>query len=93
MENNRKEASFLRAKEQVKAIKEFYVSSILYCIIIPILIWINYQTTSFPWAVFPALGWGFGLVVKGMAANGINPLWGKLWEQRKIQELMNKEGF
>ncbi|MEP0132013.1 MAG: 2TM domain-containing protein [Eudoraea sp.] len=93
MENNRKEAGYLKAKEQVKAIREFYISSILYCIVIPILIWINYQTTSFPWAVFPALGWGFGLVVTGMAAYGINPLWGKGWEQRKIQELMNKEGF
>jgi hypothetical protein len=93
MENNRKEAGYLRAKEQVKAIREFYVSVILYCIIIPVLIWINYQTTSFPWAVFPALGWGFGLVVTGMAAYGINPLWGKVWEHRKIQELMNKGGF
>ena len=93
MENNRKEASYLKAKEQVKAIREFYISSILYCIVIPILIWVNYQTTSFPWAVFPALGWGFGLVVTGMAAYGVNPLWGKVWEQRKIQELMKKEGF
>ncbi|WP_297702755.1 2TM domain-containing protein [uncultured Eudoraea sp.] len=93
MENNRRVTSFLRAKEQVKAIKEFYASSILYCIVIPILIWINYETTSFSWAVFPALGWGFGMVVTGMAAYGINPLWGKVWEQRKIQELINKEGF
>ena len=85
MENNRKDASYLRAKEQLKAIKEFYSSSILYCIVIPILIWINYQTTSFPWAVFPALGWGFGLVVTGMAAYGINPLWGKVWEQQQKQ--------
>lgn len=92
MEYKRREASYLRASEQVKAIKEFYVSIILYCIIIPILIWINYQTTSFPWAIFPALGLGFGLVVSGMAANGINPLWGKEWERRKIRELLNKEG-
>lgn len=93
MEYNRREASYIRASEQVKAIKEFYGSLILYCIIIPILIWINYQTTSFPWAIFPALGWGFGLVVTGMAALGFNPLWGKEWERRKIQELLNKEGF
>ena len=91
MEYHRREASYLRASEQVKAIKEFYVSIILYCIIIPMLLWINYQTTSFPWAIFPALGWGFGLVVSGMAANGINPLWGKEWERRKIRELLNKE--
>jgi len=93
MEYNSREANYLWAREQVKAIKEFYVSGVLYCIVIPILIWINYQTTSFPWAVFPALGWGFGLIVTGMAANGINPLWGKEWEQRKIHELMNNENF
>jgi len=91
MEYNRRDASYLRAREQVKAIKEFYVNIFLYCIIIPILIWINYQTTDFPWVVFPALGWGFGLVVTGMAAYGINPLWGKEWERRKIQELLNEE--
>jgi hypothetical protein len=93
MEKSRKETSYLMAKERVEALRGFYFSSILYCLFIPILIWINYNTTSFPWAVFPALGWGFGLVVKGLAAYGINPLWGKQWEQRKIQELMNKERF
>jgi hypothetical protein len=93
MNNSSKEASFLRAKQQVTAIKHFYLSLVLYCIVIPILIWINHQTTSFPWAVFPALGWGFGLVAKGLAVHGINPLWGKVWEQRKIQELMRKEDF
>lgn len=93
MENNRKEVSYLKAKERVSAIKEFYLSGAMYCIIIPFLIWLNYQTSSFPWAIFPALGWGFGLVVSGMAALGINPLWGKEWEYRKIQELMNKENL
>ncbi|WP_019668680.1 2TM domain-containing protein [Eudoraea adriatica] len=93
MGNNRNDAGFLRAKKRVTAIKEFYVSSTLYCIIIPVLIWVNYQTTSFPWAIFPALGWGLGLVFKGMAALGINPLWGQEWENRKIQELMNKNNL
>ncbi|WP_297798158.1 2TM domain-containing protein [uncultured Eudoraea sp.] len=93
MENKRIESSYFRAKERVKAIKEFYVSGILYCLVIPILIGINFQTTSFPWAIFPALGWGFGLIVTGMAAKGINPLWGKEWEQRKIQELIENNNF
>jgi len=93
MENNNRDAGYIRAKKRVTAIKEFYVSSVLYCIIIPVLIWINYHTTSFPWVVFPALGWGFGLVVKGLSAQGINPLWGKEWEHQKIQELMNKDSF
>lgn len=81
------------AKERVEAIKAFYISGILYCIIIPMLWYINYQTTSFPWAIFPSLGWGFGLLLKGLSAKGINPLWGKQWERRKIDELMRDNQF
>lgn len=83
-----------KAKERVEAIKGFYANIIAYCIIIPMLIVLNYNTTSFPWAIFPTLGWGFGVVVHGMEAFGYNPLWGKSWEERKLKEYMdNDEGY
>jgi len=55
-----------KAKERVEAIKGFYGNLTAYCIVIPILIYINYTTTSFPWAIFPALGWGFGVLTHGL---------------------------
>ena len=82
---------YLRAKEKVEKIKGFYSNLISYLIVLPVLAYINYRTTDFPWVIFPALGWGFGVVVHGMEAYGYNPFMGKSWEERKIREFMNKE--
>ena len=81
---------YLRARQRVQAIKEFFAGLFSYCIVIPFLAWLNLITTgpSFPWVIFPAVAWGFGLVIQGMEAYGYNPLWGKRWEERKIRELM-----
>jgi hypothetical protein len=84
---------YLKAKEKVEAIKGFYGNLLAYCLVIPMLVWLNSRTTSFPWAIFPAIGWGFGLVMHGMEAYGYNPLWGRRWEERKIRELMNRDDF
>ncbi|MFS4467978.1 2TM domain-containing protein [Maribacter sp. 2210JD10-5] len=84
---------YQKAKEKVEAVKGFYGNLIAYCIVIPCLALLNYKTTSFPWVIFPLLGWGFGLFSHGMEAFGYNPLWGKNWEEKKIRELMEKEDF
>lgn len=93
MKRYEKQDSYLRAKERVLAIKDFYGALFAYCIVIPFLFWLNWRTTGFgfPWAIFPAVGWGFGLIMQGMAAYGYNPLWGKQWEARKIRELMSED--
>lgn len=82
-----------KAKERVEAIKGFYGNLTAYCLVIPCLAWLNYSTTSFPWVIFPTLGWGFGVMMHGMEAYDYNPLWGKRWEEKKIRELMEKEDF
>ncbi|WP_136468124.1 2TM domain-containing protein [Flagellimonas onchidii] len=87
------EKRYLKAKEKVKGIKDFYSNLTAYCIVIPFLWWLNFRTTDFLWAFFPTLGWGFGVIAHGMEAYGYNPLWGKRWEERKIQELMDKDDF
>ncbi|MGB3150345.1 MAG: 2TM domain-containing protein [Maribacter sp.] len=84
---------YQKAKERVEAVKGFYGNLIAYCIVIPCLAVLNYKTTSFPWIIFPLLGWGFGLLTHGMEAFGYNPLWGKRWEEKKLRELMDKEDF
>lgn len=84
---------YQKAKEKVETVKGFYGNLIAYCIVIPCLALVNYKTTSFPWVLFPTLGWGFGLLTHGMEAFGYNPLWGKRWEEKKLRELMEKEDF
>ncbi|MEZ2415621.1 2TM domain-containing protein [Muriicola sp. E247] len=80
-----------KAKERVQEIKGFFGNLLAYCIVIPFLAWLNYRTTDFPWVLFPALGWGIGLITHGMEAYGYNPLWGKRWEERKIKEFMEQD--
>lgn len=87
------ETRYTRAKEKVEAIKSFYGNLLAYLIVIPALFWLNYKTTSFVWAIFPAIGWGIGLIINGWSVFGRNPFLGKDWEQRKIEELMQSDNF
>ncbi len=82
-----------KAKERVEAIKGFYGNLLAYCIVIPCLVFLNYRTTSFPWVIFPIMGWGFGIAMHAMEAFGTNPLWGKRWEEKKMREYMDDENF
>lgn len=84
---------YSKAKEHVEKLKGFYGNLTAYCIVIPCLAILNYYTTSFPWVIFPTLGWGFGVTVHGMEVFGYNPLWGKRWEERKIRKFMNDDKF
>ncbi|WP_340063831.1 2TM domain-containing protein [Ascidiimonas aurantiaca] len=80
-----------RARERVEAIKSFYGNLTSYIIVIPLLAYLNYLTSDFPWAIFPAVGWGLGVIAHGMEAFGYNPFLGKNWEQKKIKEYMEKD--
>ncbi len=81
------------AKKHVNALKGFYSNVLSYIIIIPLLAWLNYKTTDFPWIIFPIAGWGLGIVLHGMEVYGYNPVLGKNWEKRKIKEFMEKDKF
>jgi hypothetical protein len=79
---------YQKALNRVNRIKGFYSNLIVYCLVMPVLGFVNYQTTGFPWAVIPAVAWGFGLLMNGFDAFGYNPFYGRNWETRKIEEFM-----
>lgn len=82
------QTAYERASRRVKEIKEFYGSLISYCIVIPVLVFINFRTFSgFQWFWFPMLGWGMGLVFHAFRVFG----YGSSWEERKIQEILKKD--
>ena len=93
MENFDRENRYLRAKERVNEIKGFYGNLLAYLIVIPILAFFNYKTTTFPWVIFPATGWGIGVLIHGLSAFGYFPFLGKDWERRKIKEYMANDDF
>ena len=81
-------SKYLRAKQRVDELKGFYGNLISYCVVIPFLVFINYQTYwGFQWFWFPMGGWGLGLIIHAFSIFG----YGSTWEERKIKELMDKD--
>lgn len=86
------ERLYQKAKKRAQAIRSFYINLTLYCIVIPILIFINLTfTPEIYWFIFSMLGWGIGLLFHAMEAFSWNPFLGKDWEERKIKEILEKE--
>ena len=84
----KEDMAYARAKKRVEQLKGFYGNLTSYCIIVPSLALVNYFTYwGFQWFWFPMLGWGLGLSFHAFGVFG----YGKSWEERKIQEIINKE--
>jgi len=81
------DTAYLRAKDRVEKLKGFYGNLISYCVVIPVLIIVNLNTSNFQWFWFPMLGWGMGLTFHALETFG----YGKSWEERKIQEILEKD--
>lgn len=83
-ENN----AYYRAKKRVEELKGFYGNLISYCFVISFLIFINLRySPQYQWFWFTAGGWGFGLIMHALKVFGYS----SNWEERKIQEILNKE--
>ena len=82
-----------RARKQVEELKGFYIHFAIYLIMVPVFIYLNYISTSFPWALFPIIGWGAGVSGHAMEVFNYNPFLGKGWEERKIKEFMDEDRF
>ena len=93
MDFNNDHNKFLRAKERVEELKKFYSSLIWYVLVITSLAIVNYLTNgfSYAWFLWAALGWGIGLVFHALKAFRWSPMLNKEWEERKIQEFMERE--
>lgn len=85
------EKRYQKAKSKVKNIIGFYYHLFVYVIVISFLAWLNYQTTNFPWVLFPTFGWGIGLTSHGLQAFDKSLFFGKDWEERQINALLEKE--
>ena len=79
--------AFIRAKDRVEKLKGYYGNLISYCCVIPVLIFINIKSGGFQWFWFPMFGWGMGVTFHAIETFG----YGKAWEEKKIQEILNKD--
>lgn len=86
------EHNYERARKHVENLKGFYYSIISYCIVIPFIIFINYQTSwEFHWFWFPVFGWGIGILFHAYQVYVNDGVLGRSWEERKIEQFMKEE--
>ena len=91
--NTDQENKYLRAKDQVREIKKFYTSLVFYVVFISFLAYLNYYTNDFRymWFLWPAAGWGIGLIFQAAKAFNWSPFFNRDWEDRKVKEFMEQE--
>ena len=81
-------SAYSRAKKRVSELKSFYANLMSYCIVVPVLIFVNLQyMPGFHWFWFSALGWGFGVAMQAFSVYG----YGSRWEENKIREILSKD--
>ena len=86
------ESAYQKAQKKVEDIKGFYGNLMSYAIVITGLAILNLVTyPNYLWFLWPALGWGIGVIFHGMSVFNAVPFLGKDWEERKIREIMEKE--
>jgi signal transduction histidine kinase len=79
---------YQRARKRAAAEAGFYVHLMWYGIVIGFLFVVNLITSSYPWFLWPALGWGFGLASHYSAVFGWRWIHERVFEpaiQREVQ--------
>jgi len=88
---NTSEERYKRALAKVKKMKNFYIHLTIYLIFVVVFIWMNFGSGGFPWALFPIVGWGMGILGHASDTFDHKLFFGRAWQDRKIREIMDKE--
>lgn len=89
---NREESNYLKAQKKIEDIKGFYGNLSSYVVIISGLAILNFITSpGHLWFIYPAVGWGIGVVIHGVNVFNYMPFLSSEWEERKMKELIEKE--
>ena len=80
------------AFNHVRKLKGFYIHLAQYLIIIPALFALNiWQDIGYFWAVYPALGWGLGLLMHGLMVFERFSPFGADWEKRQVEKRLGRK--
>jgi hypothetical protein len=96
--NFNKEEAYLRAKKKLNKLKGFYWHLAAYVVVNIFLIVRGSTTYIYDFESFRELEtyatplfWGIGLAFHAMGVYGPDLLFGKKWEDKKVDEYMNKD--
>lgn len=92
MDFNTNETKYTNAKIRVSKLRRFYGKFFRGMLAIGITAAVNYYLNAWenPWFLWVVLGVGLGLLLKAVKLFGTDFLFGRNWEERKINEFMNR---
>lgn len=81
-----------KAKKKVEELKGFYGHLASFIMVNLVLIGINLATSpNHLWFYWATMGWGIGLFFHALKTFDYMPFFDKEWEQKKINEYLEKE--
>ncbi len=79
------------ALEYVRDIKSFYINLWSYVVVMAVLLAINLLSDpSYLWVVWPALGWGSGVLVHGLTVFERFSFFNADWERKQVEKRLRK---
>lgn len=87
---NRLSQEELDAIEHVRDIKAFYSHLASYCLTMTGLLVLNLLTTDYLWVIWPAIGWGIGILSHAATVFEFVDLFGPDWEKKQIEKRLQK---
>jgi hypothetical protein len=80
------------AKSRVAQLRGFYVHLTTFIVVNLFLLVLNLLTDADNlWFYWVLLGWGIGLVAHALQVYGSFTIFGKDWEERKVQEYLKRD--
>ncbi len=80
--------------KEVQQVRQFYMRLCIYVGVMAWLLLVNMIVTPhILWVVFPALGWGLGILFNWMSVFTPIALFGDAWMEKEIQKRMKKKGL
>ena len=80
-----------RVRKQVKEIRGFYSHLFTYFSVTVLLFIINFYTGGYVWAIYPALGWGFAIVLHGLQAFRVLGIFTAEWEEKEVAKRLQRK--
>jgi len=89
---NSAEAAEALAFAHVRKVKRFYIHAVQYAVVISVLVCVNlYASPRHIWAIWPALGWGAGLLLHGLSTFDKLPFLDAEWERRAAERYLGRK--
>lgn len=85
-------ADEIAALKHVRRIRNFYARLAIYVIVISGLAIFNFiKSPNHIWVIWPALGWGLGMLFYGMRVFGTMPFMNADWEKRQVEKYLGRK--